>query len=450
MTWAQTELQAAHLGDKRLNRRLALLVEAFLERAETSIPQSLLGWAPVKAAYRFFDNDRVTPEAIIEAHAQATRSRLLGHSCILAVQDTTDLTYTHHPASTGLGYLHNQHMSGFLLHSTLAVSTEGVPLGLLGAHSWVRPWESYGKKHERRARPIEEKESYRWLAQQAASWELVPASVAVIMVADREADLYDLFAQERPAQAHWLVRAAQNRRSETEKLFTVLEAAPVAGSYTLAIGHRQQQPPRQAQLAVRYCPVTLLPPKRSLPPVPVTAILVEELAPPPGQKPICWRLLTTLELSCFEAAQTVVRYYSMRWLIERFHYVLKSGCQVEALQLKHVDRLRRAVASFSIVAWRLLQVAHWARVEPDLSCEAVFETYEWQALAAHHQGQVPGEVLSMQEALWLVAMLGGFLGRRGDGAPGVKVLWRGLRRLSDIAQTWRLAHGLSPPLVGKA
>jgi len=452
MTWAQIELKEADLGDKRLNRRLALLVEAFVKRAETSIPQGLLGWAPVKAAYRFFDNDRVEPEAILEAHLQATRARLSGHRRILAVQDTTDLNYSHHQATEALGYLQNQNMSGFLLHSTLAVSTEGQPLGLLGAHSWVRPWQTYGKKHQRRARPIEEKESYRWVAQQAALGELVPASVDVVMVADGEADLYELFAQPRPEHVHWLVRAAQDRRSEAGKLFACLAAAPVVGTYRLEVKRHPERPARQARLRLRCCSLRLLPPeeKAHLEAVPVTAILVEEQAPPPGQAPLCWRLLTSLPVRSFEQAQTVVGYYSRRWLIERFHYVLKSGCKVEALQLKHVERLRRAVGCFSIVAWRLLELTYWARVAPEASSEGVLDEAEQAVLYGHHHGRLPSSVVRMGEALRLIALLGGFLGRRSDGEPGVQVIWRGLRRLSDMAQTWRLAQGLSPPLVGKA
>ena len=157
-----------------------------------------------------------------------------------------------------------------------------------------------------------------------------------------------------------------------------------------------------------------------------------------------------MPVGSFEQARTVVGYYSRRWLIERFHYVLKSGCKVEALQLKQVERLRRAVGCFSIVAWRLLELTYWARVAPEASCEGVLDEAERAVLYGHHHGRLPSGAVSMREALWLVALLGGFLGRQGDGEPGVKVIWRGLRRLNDMAQTWRLAQGLPPPLVGKA
>ena len=451
MSWAHDELQHANLGDRRLNRRLVTLIETLARHPETSLPQACACWAQTKAAYRFFANERLTPEAILAAHTQATRARLAGQGRILAVQDTTDLTYTAHPATEGLGYLHNRHMSGFFVHSTLALSTDGVPLGLLDQQMWARPRTGYGKKHQRRKRPLAQKESLRWLVAEAASWAHVPTPVEVVLVADREADLYDLFARARPPQAQWLVRAAQDRRSEAGALFAALEQAPVAGSLVVEVGRRGEQPPRRVQLQVRYRALLLSAPKdRPGPSVALTGVLVEEGTPPPGQAPICWRLLTSLPVRSLAEAETVVSYYSRRWLVERFHYVLKSGCRVEALQLQQRDRLERAVASYSIVAWRLLALTYQARVAPAASCGEVLEPSEWQVLWAHHRGVVPAQAPALGEALLLVAVLGGFLGRRGDGPPGVKVLWRGLRRLSDLAQAWRLAQGLSPPLVGNA
>ncbi len=181
----------------------------------------------------------------------------------------------------------------------------------------------------------------------------------------------------------------------------------------------------------------------------VRVIEAIEQAPPDGETAVHWRLVTTLPVGSFAEARVVIGYYSQRWLIERYHFVLKSGCRVEELQLATAARLERAVATLTAVAWRLLYVTLLARSEPESSCAQVLTAPEWQSLCAVQKGEVPPEAPTLSEAVVLIACLGGFLNRRGDGAPGVKVLWRGLRRLSDIASTWALAQDYRPPpLVG--
>jgi hypothetical protein len=387
----------------------------------------------------------VTPTALFEAQARATTERLSGHRRVLAVQDTTAIDYTHHPATEGLGYLDRAFLRGFFLHSTLAVSTDGLPLGLLGGHLWARPAAELGKKHTRRTRATDQKESARWLDAERRLWAMTPQEV--VTVADREADIYDLFAQPRPERAHLLIRSAQNRRSEVGPLFTALTEAPAlaeapaVGDYTARVARRGEKPPREASAAKTAGE----PPSVSL-----WAVEAREQAPPEGEAAIHWRLLTTLPVDSYDEARTVIGYYSLRWLVERYHFVLKSGCRVEGLQLETAARLERAVATYSAVACRLLHVSLLARVEPQASCEVVLRPPEWQSLWAVQQGRVPAEAPTLEEAMVLIACLGGFLNRRSDGAPGVQVLWRGLRRLSDIAATWEIAQTYKPPLVGKA
>ena len=181
------------------------------------------------------------------------------------------------------------------------------------------------------------------------------------------------------------------------------------------------------------------------------AVEAIEEHPPEGEAAVHWRLITTLPVGSFDEARTVVGYYSRRWLVERYHLVLKSGCRVEGLQLETAARLERAVATLTVVAWRLLYMTLLARSEPESSCEAVLTEPEWQSLCAVQQGRVPSEAPSLREAIVLIACLGGFLNRRRDGSPGVQVVWRGLRRLSDISSTWALAQNYRPPpLVGNA
>ena len=154
--------------------------------------------------------------------------------------------------------------------------------------------------------------------------------------------------------------------------------------------------------------------------------------------------MATLPVETFLQAEQCVRWYRCRWLIERYHFVLKSGCRLEDLQLETAARLERALATYCIVAWRLLWLTYQARETPEVSCEVVFQPHEWQALYAITQRTtlLPATPPSLQQAVRWVAQLGGFLGRASDGDPGVQTIWRGLRRLDDLATMWLL---LLPP-----
>ena len=428
MSWAHDEFRYVDLGDQRLDRRLPQIVDAFYHRAEASLPQTLPRWADAKAAYRFFDNDRVTPDALFDAQSRATADRIAGRPRVLAVQDTTAIDYTHHPATEGLGYLDRAFLAGFFLHSTLAVTPDGVPLGLLGGHLWARTAEELGKKQARRDRPTADKESQRWLDAERCTWAAVPDGAEVVTVADREADVYDLFAQDRPPHAHLLIRAAQNRRTDTGALFTALAAASAAGHYTATVGRRGTTPTREARLTLRFCEAAVLAPKRAKalspagapPAVRVRAVEAVEASPPDGEVAVHWRLVTTLPVGSLAEAREVVGYYSRRWLIERYHLVLKSGCRVEGLQLETGARLARAVAMLTAVAWRLLYMTLLARSEPEGSCEQMLTEPEWQSLCAVQRGAVPLEAPTLREAVLLIACLGGFLNRRGTARRGCR------------------------------
>ena len=203
-----------------------------------------------------------------------------------------------------------------------------------------------------------------------------------------------------------------------------------------------QRPARTARVAIRAVAVTLEVPdylarqKPELVPIALNALLVEEITPPAdGGKPICWKLLTSLPLDNFEQACQVVRWYSYRWLIERYHFTLKSGCLIEALQLQYRDRLLKALATYSIVAWRLMATTYRARLTPEISCEVVFTPSEWKLLRRRfvpksRSKQPPSLHLAVN---WL-ARLGGFQSRKGDGEPGIKTLWRGYTKLQHLLE----------------
>jgi hypothetical protein len=466
MRWAEEEFGEAELGDRRLTRRLAELAGRLAEHPSQSLPEACEDGAQLKAAYRFFDNASVKPSAMLRSHVRSTQGRLRAEAVVLAVQDTTSLDYTAHPATTGLGVLNDVKHQGFLVHTTLAITPDRVPLGVMAQEVWTRDAASVGKRATRKQRPITEKESQKWLT----SVEAVNAAHAAcpttqfISVGDREADVYDLFVAPRAAGVELLVRASWDRGVEEPQrhLWATMAAAPEAGTLTVAVPRtaaqpgKPAQPARTAHLTVRFAPVTLRPPRHrtseQLPPAPIHAVWVIEPAPPPGIPPIEWLLLTTRTVTTVEQAFTLVDYYVCRWGIEVWHKVLKSGCQIEARQLETADRLRRCLTLYSVIAWRVLYATLLARVVPDLPCTALLDPDEWQALSCIIQRTPtpPATPPTLRQAVRWIAQLGGFLARASDGEPGPITLWRGLQHLADHTAMYRLMRPLpSAQHVGK-
>jgi hypothetical protein len=460
--WSALELRHVDLGDQRLNQRLVKLVDDLLHAPESSVPVASGDWAATKAAYRFWDNPRVDPEDIRAAHSAVTLERLGDerHGPILVIQDTTSFDFTDHPNTAGLGYLGHRKRSGLWLHTALAVTTAGVPLGPLHQHAWTRDPRDLGKRAQRNKEETADKESQRWLDALAATEAALPADQAAVTVADREADFYDLFAAPRREDSHLLIRAKPRRRvRQLEGLLgRAVRAAAAAGTMTVGLRRGDDRPPRQAVLTIRFATVDIAPPsthvrRKELPHLRLTAILAEEEDPPAGQEPVRWWLLTTLPITTLEGAMRAVAWYALRWLVERYHYVLKSGCRIEQLQLETAERLQRALATYAVVAWRLLWLTYEARRNPETSCEAVLPPEQWRVLhqVVEKSKPLPATPPSLREAVRQIARLGGFLARKGDGEPGVKTIWRGLRRLEDFVSGFKLSrHNPGPELVGNA
>jgi hypothetical protein len=451
--WCLDEFASVELQDARLNGRCGELAVQLAMQPNGPINQACEDWADTKAAYRFFDNDKVTPARIRAPHHQRTVERMMQHKRVLAIQDTSFLNYTHHPKTEGLGAIgtKSQKQRGFGIHSTLAVTTEGMPLGLLTQTFFTRPeGEPSHRPQECRQLPIEEKESYRWLQAFEQTLALAPPGVEVITVCDREADIYEMFALAQEGEAPLLVRASSDRAlldDEVRKLWPKVEAQPVTGYLTVRILGNDKRQARQATVSVRFTSVTLRPPwrpnGRKLPPVTLNAILVREENPSPDvDEPIEWLLLTNTPVASFDEAQQVIDWYCCRWQIEVFHKVLKSGCRVETCRLQTTDRLYNFIALMSIIAWRLHWMTYINRCQPDLPCTAVLTTIEWEALymRIHKSTRLPATVPTVRQAVRWIAQLGGFLGRNSDGEPGVTTLWRGWQRLQDIASTWHLVN----------
>ena len=445
-SWSRQEFAGLDLGDTRLNDRLVSIADALAAQPMSPISTACEDWSAVKATYRFFDNENVSSQKILEPHWQRTVERMRAQERVFAIQDTTYLDYTDHPSTQGLGPIStkSQKRQGLVKHTTLVVSASGVPLGCLTDKVWVR---DASDKRNNKAKPLQERESYKWIEALSQTHTRTPEGVEVITVCDREADIYEFFveAKEHP----FVIRVAQNRRIEDThgSLRTLMNTSPVAGEFTLEVPARPQQPAREAHLQVRFVRTTLRPPYRcqlpeteNLPAVEVYLVWVVEPHPPDGIAPLDWLLLTNVEVSNFSEALQRIHWYTQRWHIEVYFKVLKSGTKVEQTRLQTKDRLLRYIALLSVIAWRLYWMTLLNRHVPEADCTQVVTENEWRALYAltHKTRTFPKKTPTVAQVVLWIAKLGGFLGRKSDGTPGVTVLWRGWQRLTDISNTFAL------------
>ena len=462
-SWSREEFAGIDLGDKRLDKRFLSVSADLAAQPQAPINQACEDWAATKAAYRLFDNEKSEPELILCPHQQQTRERMAAYSLVLAVQDTVLLNYTQHPVTQGLGPIGTpeQELRGLVMHDTLVCSPQGLPLGVATQEIWARdevedeegqPQEQTQKKNKnKKARPIEDKESFKWITALRGTVELAPAGVEVVTIADREADVYEFFQEGEELGTTLLVRAMHDRLLVGGgKLRSVVKAEPVAGRITVEVPAQNGQPARKAVCEVRFRSVTLRPPYRpkefgvELSPIQVDVVWVHEVHPPVHVKEaLDWMLLTSAPVKSFEDALERVRWYRVRWNIEVWHKVLKSGCKVEDCRLETGKKLMRYLTLMSVIAWRVFWMVQMNRQHPEAACTVVLTDPEWKALyaAIHQTTQLPETLPSVAQVVRWMAQLGGFLGRKHDGEPGVTVIWRGWQRLHDLVMMWLVVHG---------
>jgi hypothetical protein len=468
--WVSNEMATVDLKDKRLNNRLREVLSQLSGHPTASIPTACGGHAEMTAAYRLFDNEKATVEGILRPHADATRQRVAQHGVVILAQDTTEVDVTRPEQQVkGAGFLDGSARRGALLHALHAFTPDGTPLGTLHALAWVRAEEvvcASLSRSERAAMPIEEKESHRWVEtlQRAREEALHYPSTQLVCVADSEADIYEFLVEgtAEPRQVDWIVRACQDRAlaGKTDEAMAgkhVREqvlAQPVLFTQRTQVrgrkakvacetrGRRQPRQSREAEVEVRATQVTLRPPRRAdrkLPEVTVNVVLVREVDPPEDDEPIEWLLLTSLPVDTHEQVRQVIQYYCVRWMIEVFFRVLKSGCRVEERRFEHIDRFLSCLAVYLIVAWRTLYVCRLGRGAPDISCEAVFEPAEWKSVwRVVRRKAPPHRPPRLGEMVRIVAQLGGYVNRKRDDPPGPQTIWIGLQRMHDIAMCWQL------------
>ena len=463
--WAVEEATGANFGDKRLNDRMAVVLSDLGTRPNVSIPAACKGRSEMHAAYRFFANKSVTFEKVLEPHVQRTLQRMSGQETALLIQDTTEIDLSR-PNSVvcGVGNLDGVRR-GILLHEMQAFTPDGTPLGTVWAHCINRAEptsdaSSREKKRRRKFKPIEQKESMRWLSGIRRAREIAAElpQVHCIAIADSEGDIYECLAEPsleaKPGQFDWIVRGCHDRAldDETEKhLRQTLLGTPVVYKKQIQVrprkakidngkrARRKLRGKRKAWVEVRAATVTLRAPSRKdrkLPPVTVNAVLVREIDPPAGEEPLEWLLLTSLPIKAKNQVKTIVGYYCKRWGIEVFFKTLKSGCRVEERRFEDVERVLPSLAMYLIVAWRTLFICHMSREYPQADCELVLEPSEWKAVwTAIHQTKPPRQKPDLKTMIHNIASLGGYV-ESPKREPGAKTLWIGLQRMGDLAWAW--------------
>jgi hypothetical protein len=455
MDWIVEEFEKLSFGDKRLKKRAEKVLVQLSRNATDSIPAACGGAGETKAAYRFFDNDRVTQEEIHRVHLEATLARMAEYPVVLIPQDTTVLNFSNQYQREDAGPTTKDSTRGIYLHCAIAVTPNKTCLGAISIRQWYREELQKLAKKERReknyATPIEEKESYRWLENYKIANECAVAlpNTIVVSIADREGDIYDIYREankifsDEGAKAHYLIRAKadrkvcdENGKKSDEKIKSTLKSDNPLGQMIIHVSETKKRKAREAHMSVYAKAMYIaLPDKqkkeKDYRPVKITAILCTEPNPPAGAEAIEWLLITDLSIQTFEEASEKIQWYVCRWQVEIFFKVLKSGCTIEKLQLTNKN-FSACLMFYIIIAWRILYIVVMGRHCPDMSCECVFSKEEWQTTyVVVYRKKPPNIPPTLNEMTRMVASLGGYANRKSAPEPGVKTMWIGLRNMQE-------------------
>jgi hypothetical protein len=460
--WAAATFATAALPDKRLSARLVHLAATLAAKPLDSIPKASRNWAEAKGTYRFMENKRTTVDDVLKPIAEASARRSADCSTLIVPQDTTGVAFPKANVAEGLGPVASEPRTtmGLFVHSTLAVREDGLVLGVFDVNAWARqpPDKEADAKKKKSKQPIEEKESWKWMrgiraARQAIADQLPEGDrPRLIHVMDREGDVYEVLADIVAAGEGAVIRCNQNRRVELadgriDSAHHAVRASPLLIRRTIDVPRKHKQPKRKATVEIRRCAVRIQPPHdrpKGSPTLALTLVEVWEPEPPEGIEPLHWRLWTAEPAETIDQVNRVVKIYRLRWRVEDYHLVLKSGCQVEALQFETAERLKMMMVIYASIAVRILQLRDWARLEPHTPCTVLLSQLEWRTLWTYiHQEPVPRDRAppSLRQATLWIGRLGGHLNRKSDGMPGVRTLWQGWRDLLLMTEIYRVtAH----------
>jgi hypothetical protein len=396
-----------------------------------------------QAGGRTLSDERMTTEKIQEGHYQETLKRIKKEKILLVPQDTTYLNYTGHRATEGLGCIATSaKQRGLIVHTAMILTEEGLALGIISQKIWTRPPESRGKKELRRELPIEDKESNKWL-------DLIPVIEEKIaldkhevwLIGDRESDIYEYMIKPRHPNCHLLIRASQPRRLVKESgksqvtLFNHVKTLPIIANKQVELSRENRT--ETIELSVSYDNIKILSPAgKKLKPESIQMAVVYAREKGIGDNLIEWTLLVDKPIEDAQEAMKFLEYYSQRWKIERFHYILKQGLKVERLQFDDVHTLSNAVAFYSIIAWHTQWITYIGRVNPKLQAKEVIDDLSVEILEA----LTKGKITNAYEVMMAIGILGGFIGgSKRYPYPGLKSIWQGIMKLESMKQGWLLA-----------
>lgn len=449
--WARFTFGQCQLGDKRRTSRLVKMATHMASHAGCSVVQSAPDNAHVEGSYRLIRNEQVSAEAIAQGGFQATAELAQDYDELLALEDTTSVSYEHSVASE-LGYTTGSlscKRKGMLVHSVLLYAPQQQhTLGLIAQGRWVRKEEDFGGRHHNQKRDYHTKESYKWEQASEAMQARLGDSVMArcISVCDREADVIEYLAYKQAKRQRFVVRAKSNRPlAEGDRLYDHAEALTTAGHYRVSIPQRGGRKARQAELSIRYAPVSVLAPTRKqplYPPITVYAVYCDEVTQGTTQ-PLQWVLLTTEPVTNTQQALKVVSYYEARWKVELFHKVWKSeGTNVEALRMQDVGNLERMMVIQAFIACRLMQLKDMgdsdvAQVAP---CTLCLSELQWKILfkARHKQTPLPNTPPDIKWAYQALGKLAGWNDSKRSGRVGWKTLWKGWEKLETLVSGYQL------------
>ena len=464
-SWVDQELAGCEFADVRLGKRFRTLVERLSDGVGDSIPMACQDWAGTKAAYRFFSNDRVSEGEILSGHFQATRDRFQATAGpVLVLHDTTEFSFQREDKQaigiTNLSYggkgkdgrprIHT--ICGILLHSSLVVTLEGLPLGIAAVKAWTRKkfkgCNALKKKINPTRIPIEEKESVRWLENLRQSTALLGAPERCVHVGDRESDIYELFCEAQSIGTHFLLRTCVDRLAGDGQhtIADEMSEVRVKGLHLIEVRDAKGEC-SEAVLEIRYRRIRILPPigkQKRYPELTLNVIHAEERGTPKGRERIEWKLITDLPITSRAQAIEKLQWYASRWKIETFHKILKSGCKAEDSKLRTAERLLRLISVFCILSWRIFWMTMINRAASSAPAAAVFTTTERRLLdhLVPDRDNDRAKRKSLPSYIIKVARLGGYLARASDPPPGNIVMWRGLSRFTDIELGYSMAQNV--------
>ena len=468
-SWIEEDFKEIDFKDSRLVKRFKNILSKFIKRAQSNISSTFDSWSSMKACYRFFDNKKIKAEVILNEHAKSTVSRINElNQAIIVIHDTSYIDYKNREKSKDLdrvfvGKKGKDGSLGLILHNTLAVTTEGLPLGILNQQFVRRETilhperEGMPTKQYVHTKPIEEKESYRWI-EAINKTNKLGINCSQIHVADRESDIYELYRNCNQQNIKFVIRARLNRainkkhrREKTvEKLFEYFESLPIRFTTEIKLQVNDETKYRNANLSVSFEKFTLPPPpnrtKRkdgdNLDNVKLWGIFVREKNPPTNEEGLSWFLITNISINTNEEAIEKIKFYNLRWNIEVFHKILKSGCSVELAQLRNRDRLIKYIIVKSIVAWKIFWLSRNFNINKEADCSTVLNTQEQMILFKRfNKGVKMDKTLSINEAFIWIAKLGGYIGRNSDSPPGIISIWRGWTRLMNMVEDYIILSG---------